>query len=182
MNKGIILRVYVTNLAAYNRGDLVGEWVDLPCAEELSVVEKRILNELPGAHADDEELFITDSESDFGITVNEFDSFFDLNDLAYELADIITEHDDLNTVKAIFMVTDSREEALRIIRDREASIAPGVRTNEQLGMFAVEEGFFGLVDDENPLSRYIDYEAIGRDMCFEGWHIISELGLAICIH
>lgn len=38
-----MLRIYLTNLGKYNEGQLIGEWVELPCTdEELEAVKERI--------------------------------------------------------------------------------------------------------------------------------------------
>ena len=29
-----MLRIYLTNLGKYNEGELIGEWLDLPCTDE----------------------------------------------------------------------------------------------------------------------------------------------------
>ena len=63
-NKGCV-NVYVANLGAYTRSELVGEWLSLPMdQEELTLEIKKILG-------NDEEYAIHDYESDLGITISE---------------------------------------------------------------------------------------------------------------
>lgn len=73
-----IISVYLTNLAKYNDGYLVGEWLDLPMEqEELDAAIRRI--------AGDDEMFITDYESKVGAKCDEYDSIWELNKAAAAL-------------------------------------------------------------------------------------------------
>ena len=37
-----MLRIFLTNLGKYNEGQLIGEWVELPCTDdELEAVKER---------------------------------------------------------------------------------------------------------------------------------------------
>ena len=55
-----IFEAYVTNLGKYNEGDLIGEWVKFPTtSEKMKKVYERI-----GIHAEYEEIFITDYDTD----------------------------------------------------------------------------------------------------------------------
>ena len=62
-----MLKVYITDLAAYNSRVLVEEWVSLPMEEELSLKIKSILKageDECGNYEEHEEYFITDYEFD----------------------------------------------------------------------------------------------------------------------
>lgn len=75
-----MLNIYITNLGKYNEGELMGEWVALPC-DDLEAVYERI-----GINEEYEEMFITDYESDFdGLQIGEYDNIEDLNEWAEEL-------------------------------------------------------------------------------------------------
>jgi len=67
----MMIRVYLTNLGAYNRGKLMGKWIDLPMDEdELQEEIDSILEPM------DEEYFITDFETDIeGLKIDEFKIF-----------------------------------------------------------------------------------------------------------
>ena len=70
-----LLNVFITNLGKYNEGELVGEWLKLPCTEEeLQASLKRI-----GINKEYEEYFITDYESDCGIKIGEYENIIELN-------------------------------------------------------------------------------------------------------
>ena len=74
-----MFNVFITNLGKYNEGELVGEWVSLPC-DDLDAVYERI-----GIDEEYEEAFITDFETDFNYSVGEYESIEDLNECAEEL-------------------------------------------------------------------------------------------------
>lgn len=66
------MKIYLTNLTQYNRGRLVGEWVEFPCAEEeLQDVMTRVL-------CIGEEYFITDSDG-IPFDVGEYDNPYEIN-------------------------------------------------------------------------------------------------------
>lgn len=55
-------KVFITNLGKYNEGELVGKWLDLPCADiEAELAE---IGVAPGTQY--EEYFITDCENEVG--------------------------------------------------------------------------------------------------------------------
>ena len=80
-----MLRVYITDLAAYNSGYLIGEWVTLPKEkEELEVNIKEILKQGEKAckYGSHEEFFITDYEwEDVTVfSVQEYEDIYLLNE------------------------------------------------------------------------------------------------------
>jgi antirestriction protein len=85
------MHVYITDLAAYNQGHLVGEWVELPLREEeLSQKVAHILKEgqeVCSGTQIHEEYFITDFECDI-MEIDEYASLDQLNDLAEQLMEL----------------------------------------------------------------------------------------------
>ncbi len=76
------MKNYLTNLSQYNAGRLIGEWVELPCAEgELQDAISRVL-------CLDEEYFITDFDG-IPFDVGEYDNLYRLNEKLdqYEVLD-----------------------------------------------------------------------------------------------
>ena len=74
-----MIKIYITDLEAYNNGYLVGEWIELP-SSNLEADISRILE--AGAKACNdlnrhEEYFIADYECDY-IKIGEYDDIFDL--------------------------------------------------------------------------------------------------------
>ena len=74
------MRVFITDLAAYNEGHLVGKWITLPMSKlKLSKIIHDVLaeGEVISGTSGHEEIFISDSEGD--ITPNAHDPLFELN-------------------------------------------------------------------------------------------------------
>lgn len=100
----MIIKVFVSNLAKYNDGELTGQWTTLPVDD----VNKDILDKLDlggdskqGYH---DEWFISDYEAPFKI--NEYDDLYDLNELAEALESYDTIEDIYNAIddkKAIYL-------------------------------------------------------------------------------
>ena len=85
------IKVFVSNLAKYNDGELTGQWTTLP----VDNVNTDILDKLDlGGNSKDgyrDEWFISDYEAPFKI--DEYDDLYDLNTLAESLED-----NDLDTI------------------------------------------------------------------------------------
>lgn len=157
-----MIKVYVANLAKYNEGTLKGEWIELPQHwDDIQETLDLILGIGDNGERVDEEYAIHAYESDIeGLTIGEYDSLEELNELAEELENL--PEWDLEVLSAILEhLGDDLAEALEVLRDGEYSYYPGVYEEEDLGVFVVDEGLFGEVPES--LLNYLDYEAIGRD-------------------
>ena len=92
----MIIKVFVSNLAKYNDGELTGQWTTLPVDD----VNKDILDKLElGGNSHDgynHDWFISDYEAPFKI--NEYDNLYDLNELAEALESYDTIEDIYNTI------------------------------------------------------------------------------------
>lgn len=156
------MKVYITDLAAYNNGFLIGKWIDLPMNEDdLQDEIKAVLRE--GAYAceedEHEEIFITDYECDY-MDIGEYDSLDELNQIAEEMADL-SEYD-LKRYTAMRDAGYEHETALNQYED--------VDLYENMSMLDlayqfVDEGLFGEIPDH--LQNYIDYDAIARDLSYD---------------
>ena len=164
------IRIYVANLAAYNEGRLVGDWLTLPMdEEELTEAIKKILGK-------DEEWAIHDYEAPFSI--HEYDSPYELNKLLEDLEDIDEEED---VIRAIADIVD-KDELFQILKDQSYSFIRDVHDEQDLALKIDQEYFpfdFEAVDKAGA-SGYLDYEAIGHDLCLNGWNICGG-GLAVMI-
>lgn len=165
-----ILSVYLTNLGKYNEGYLIGEWVELPVTdEELEAVLERI-----GINERYEEYFITDYESDYGLTANEYSSIEDLNEQAEQLDDL--DEWELDIVTALLSEGYTLEEALDKYED--VMVYSDCHDMTDVAYAYIEET--GLLNDvPDHLRNYFDYEAFGRDMSFEGQFIFTNDGNCI---
>lgn len=148
-------RVFITNLGKYNEGELVGKWIDLPCAD----IEDELAEIGVEPKTQYEEYFITDYENNFGYEVGEYENLWTLNELAEKL-----EHVDVDWFTAYLDVTgDDLEEAVDNYEERSEFFA-GMTLRE------VAEEF---VDETAELSdfarRYFDYEAFARDLGYDGY-------------
>lgn len=96
----MIIKVFVSNLAKYNDGELTGQWTTLPVDD----VNKDILDKLElGGNSHDgynHDWFISDYEAPFKI--NEYDDLYDLNELAEAL-------ESYDTIEDIYNAIDDKE-------------------------------------------------------------------------
>lgn len=128
------IKVFVSNLAKYNDGELNGQWTTLPVDD----VNKDILDKIDlggdSKHGYHDEWFISDYEAPFKI--DEYESLYTLNNLAKALKDY-----------------DTIEDVYNAIDDKEAIYLPElfddpVELIEALGVDPVEAAratFFGKI-------------------------------------
>ena len=155
-----MMNIYLTNLAAYNAGKLVGEWLKMPFTEEeYTAAMNRIGNP--------EETFITDYESDLGIKVGEYDSIFALNEQVKAV-----EGYDADLIAAIIECGYSLQDAIDMADD--VIFYPGMELID-VAYELVEECY----DLPEIAQRYFDYEAFARDLGFDGYYE-TEYGV-LCI-
>ena len=175
-----MLRIYLTNLGKYNEGELIGEWLDLPCTdEELEEAKERIgISDEPDENGNYyEEWFITDYETDIhGLIVGEYDNLDELNELA-ETLDELDEYE-REIVEAMISEGYSLEDA--IDKKEDCMIYYNCEDMEDVAREYAEET--GLLDSipEN-LQSYFDFEAYGRDMSFEGHFVFTNKGNCVQI-
>lgn len=170
-----MLEVYLTDLQAYNEGNLVGKWVKLPISKfELVQAISEVLSqgEAVCGSENHEEFFITDYEWDeykFH-DIDEYENIYELNEqmqllefkLDYELKAIsflLSENIAVNIEDAISKVDD-------------------VRVYENMNM---EDVAYDLMQEcynadtlPSIISNHIDYEGIARDLSYDGCYY--ELG------
>jgi antirestriction protein len=169
-----MLRIYITDLTAYNNGYLVGEWVSLPLdPAKLTYKIREILAEgqLQCKSAQHhEEWFITDYEWEDDLSlfrVDEYADLFGLNDTLEELSSL-SEHELLQCQFLLYEGYDIRYsidnyDDVQIYDYRSSTSFKDVY--ELLAEDLVDEGCFGEIPAN--LINYIDYSAIGRDLSFD---------------
>jgi len=165
------MKIYLTDLQAYNEGHLVGRWLELPMnIEDLQQALVQVLNEGEAVSGTDghEELFITDYEAI--IAINEYDDIYKLNELA-EITDNL-DADDLLKLKLLSYEGYDERKVLENGLDNYnveihdySSDTSFTDVYELLASDLVEEGLFGTIPSN--LVNYIDYSAIGRDLSME---------------
>ena len=153
----MLLNLYVANLAEYVKGNLVGEWLELPLEEEeLTEALNRI------SKNGQDELAIHDYEADFNI--KEYDSITLLNELAWRVHDL-EDWEGIALIAGIDYFGNSNiayfQEALDAIEAGNFTYWCDIQDYSDLGLAVVDAGFYGEVPQD--LIDYIDYEAIGKD-------------------
>lgn len=173
-----MLQVYLTDLAAYNAGSLVGRWVQLPMTGfELSQAISEVLTE--GEHTVDgsnhEEYFITDYEWD-EIDLKEIDEYediYDLNDELKLLSDL-----DKDKLKAVKFLLD---EGITLDIEDAISRAEDVTIYHN---YCMEDVAYDLIDSTynfkdlpELIANNIDYDGIARDLEQDGtyWEINGDV-------
>lgn len=164
-----MLKIYLTNLGKYNEGELIGEWVELPCTdEELEAVKERIgISDEPDENGNYyEEWFITDYETDItGVEIGEYDDIDELNDLAEELDNL--DDSQIKAIQAYLEDGSSFEEALEAAQDNDYMIYYDCEDMEDVArQLVAETGMLNGVPET--VAMYFDYEAYGRDLDIEG--------------
>jgi|GEM_PF-847180 len=163
------MKIFITDLEAYNNGYLIGEWFTLPMGEDsLAECNEDVLHRGRKACRDThyhEESFITDYEAP--IIINEHDDIYKLN----ELAEKIQKLDSYDLLKLKFLTHEGyneREVLEQGMKNYDVEIydysgdASFTDVYQLLAMDMVAEGAFG--DVPTHLESYIDYSAIGRDL------------------
>lgn len=165
-----MLKIFLTDLAAYNSGHLVGEWITLPLeTEELEVKIQSILakgEELcsDGIH---EEWFITDYEwEDVSIfSVGEYENIYTLNE-KIKLIEESIEPWQHRIVKVLLNngLADTLQDTIDKVDD--------VIIYKNSTMADIAEQYIEEYTDLNAyhplIVSHIDYEGIGRDLELEG--------------
>ena len=154
------MKIYITDLEAYNNGHLVGEWYTLPmgedslaeCNEDVLYNGRKACNHMHHH----EETFITDWECDY-MNIEEYDDIYKLNAIAQDLENL--DRYDMKRYTALRGHGYNHKEALRAYDD--VDLYENTTLTELAEQF-VEDGYFGEI--HNTIRNYIDYEAIARDL------------------
>ena len=162
------MRVYITDLGAYNNGHLVGSWYQLPMNEDLLAESiENVLQEGRDVCGDShfhEEYFITDYECDY-MKIDEYDNLSKLNEIAEAMNSV-----DEDGVKAINFLT--KNYLVKDILEAIESYEDTVRIYEDSSMEDIAYDFihecYSLDNIPTIISNNIDYNSIARDMKIEG--------------
>ena len=173
-----MLQVFITDLAAYNAGSLVGRWVQLPLDSfSLSQAISEVLTE--GEYAVDEEnheeYFITDyTWEDIDLKeIDEYENIYDLNNELRLVTDL--NRDQLKAVKFLLDegITSDIEDA--ICRAEDVTIHHNY-TMEDIAYDLLHE-CYNLETIPSIIANNIDYDGIARDLEYEGvyWEIGGDV-------
>jgi antirestriction protein len=154
------MKIFITNLTEYNQGRLVGQWVELPCTEEE-------LKDIMSRHRIlDEEYFITETDG-FPFDVGEFADVRELSRKVVEY-EALESHEKLCVA---FLLSEDYGWDYSL-EHREDVILYYESTLEDVAYSLIENQCFGKVPES--LCHYIDYEAIARDLGFDGYEEREE--------
>ena len=158
-----MLKICITNLREYTVGRLTSEWVDLPAEKEaLQEITNRLSNN------GQDELFISDYETDIGIILLTYDSIESLNNLVSEFVQL----DAYETEIVMTLLSDGHplDDALEK-KDRACIFYKCNDMTDVAYDYLTETGMI-----PQNLEDYFNYEAYGRDMQMKGEFIFNKNG------
>ena len=169
------MKIFITDLEAYNNGHLVGAWYSLPMGEDsLCECNEDVLYRGRKACEDEhhhEETFITDWECDY-MDIEEYSDIYELNKIAERMESL--DDDERTAVKLLLengVVSDLNE----AIEKKEDIRNTGENCMENVAYNYVQD--CGMLDGmAESLQCYFDYEALGRDMDINGSYYEDEEG------
>lgn len=160
-------RIALTNREDYTKGILNFKWLELPAEEEEIKKAFEEINVIPGKN----EFFISDYE-----TILHLDKLY-LDITSYD--DLITFNEDIKNIEeldqwdfdTLCAVLEARgsnclEDTIDEVQGGEYTLIDAY-DDKELGEYWVDNGLFG-VEIPPALENYIDFEAIGRDISFDG--------------
>lgn len=162
-----MLNIYVGSYKGYNDGILDGAWLNLPM-DDSEMWETIYSNCVEGA----EEFGIFDFESDIVDDIGEYDDIDDINAMADELD----------------AMGDEKLEIVGALLNNGCDISEAIDRKDDcvywgdMDLAEIAEEYYtdsGYMDSNNPLMNYIDWDAVGRDMGYEGYFIESPNGKTI---
>ena len=157
-----ILSVWIGNLGDYNAGTLRGDWYNLDDYDLDELTE--VIEELTNGGEND--CFIADSMSDYGVDVSEYESLESL----YEKYDIVNEIIDSygeNAADVITAFTEMISSNLTDISGYEFYFYSECYNMADVA-YEIMDQTGGLDEMPEHLRNYFDFESYGRDLEIEG--------------
>lgn len=155
-----MIELCLTNLGKYNEGELIYSRLVLPATTEEIQAAYDEIGVADGTMY--EEAFISDYETDInGLSISEYASLDDLNELAEELENF--DEYELDAFGAMLDYGYATDEALKKVQDGDYMYYSGCYSMAEVAeMYADETGLLSSMPDD--LRMYFDFEAYGRDM------------------
>lgn len=176
-----VLKAWIGNLAAYNNGELRGDWISFPTT---NATMHDFFEEIGVGPGKDEEIFIADYESDIeGLTeyLGEYENLSLLNWLAAELMDASVDEDVFAGALELGDYTENVLSMIELARGLDNFMfLPDVNDDDDLGWYYINEGLVD-VDKDSVLFRYFDAEGFGRDIRLESGGTFCDGGYIECI-
>lgn len=167
-----MIELCLTNLGKYNEGELVYTRLVLPATTEEIYAAYDEIGVADGTMY--EESFISDYETDInGLSISEYASLDDLNELAEELENF--DEYELEAFGAMLEYGYATDEALKKVQDGDYMYYSGCCSMAEVAeQYADETGLLANIPDD--LCYYFDFEAYGRDMEINGHFIETDSG------
>ena len=173
-----MLKIYLTDLSAYNKGYLFGEWVSLPsdnldetlskilrAGEAMCFIEENYFEK-------HEEYFITDFEwEDIELfEIGEYENIFALNETLFRLVQL-----NQRELKAIRFLL-SEQIALNLEDAYYKADDVTIYENQTISDIAYEllNKCYDLDKLPNIITSHIDYDAIARDLELDGNYTVID--------
>jgi len=160
------MKIWLGNLGMYNHGILIGKWISLPMQEEDLDAERFAICEVDGV---DHEYFIADWECEIKGIVHEYANINELNYIAENL-ERLSEYDMQRLKYLIEEESYKFHEALERLEDVEVWQDSTIK---DVAYDLVEQGCINI-------ENYIDYDAIVRDLGFDGYTQINGNVFRLC--
>lgn len=173
-----MLKVYLTDLAAYNNNCLVGKWINLPLSEEtlhMAINEVLIEGETAVQGEDHEEYFITDYEWDDleFFQVDEYENIYELNSNMELLSGL-----DSNKLKAVaFLLNEGITMDIADALQRSDDVIIHQDQSLEDVAYSLLEDCYGVYKLDPIIANNIDYEGVARDLEYDGtyWEIGNDV-------
>jgi len=166
------MRAYITDLAAYNQGFLIGEWIELGIDEdELNQTIRKILKLGEKVCKDGsihEEYFLTDWEDEEFFQVSEYTNVYELNKKMARFDELNLDDSEKKCVSFLVEnnIVSNFDEALEKYED--------VLIYEDMSFldlaYQIVKEQYNLDDLPQFVANYFDYEALARDLALEGFY------------
>lgn len=167
-----MIEICLTNLGKYNEGELIYSRLVLPATTEEIQTAYDEIGVADGTMY--EEAFISDYETDInGLSISEYASIDDLNELAEELDNL--DDGELEAFGAMLDYGLATDEALQKVHDGGYAFYSGCCSMAEVAeMYADETGLLDSIPDD--LRWYFDFEAYGRNMEMNGHFMETDSG------
>lgn len=173
-----IIRVAITDLAAYNAGRLNFVWVSFPRSEE-SLHEALLSIGIDGT-PDHEEIFFADYEAPKGIRIEEFSTTSEINEMAVKLDAAIDKRGEEAVMNALEVISVDELDSDNWDFFKFDKYAIHMKSeHEALGMYLAEYYDIFCECDKHSrkfLESYFDYEKYGREFAIEDGGDFTEDG------
>ena len=173
-----MIEICLTNLGKYNEGKLIYSRLVLPATTEDIQAAYDEIGLADGTMY--EEAFISDYETDInGLSISEYASLDDLNELAEELENF--DEYELEAFGAMLEYGYATDGALKKVQDGDYMYYSGCCSMAEVAeQYADETGLLANIPDD--LRYYFDFEAYGRDMEINGSFVETESGYIEIYH